>query len=139
MILAKIRAIVLWFPFLLLVHNCDRILYSNHGMINSPGFPGLYRNNFNSCLAEIIGPPGSVIVLDFVSFSVEANVVDNESFIVEPNFGGNESCPFDKVEVMDHNHQLILTIYVSAKQPLINVWNYKTNYFHFFYLLLWKL
>ena len=75
----------------IVVHNCKRILYSNRGVVNSPGFPGLYWNNFNSCLAEIIGPPGSVITLEFVTFNVEKS----------------EVCGFDKVEVMSGYIKLI--------------------------------
>ena len=79
----------------ILVHTCERILYSNRGMVNSPGFPGLYWSNINSCLAEIIGPPGSVITLEFVTFNVEEY------------FGHGEVCGYDKVEVMTDYFRLI--------------------------------
>ena len=51
-------------------HPCDKTFYTSPGIINSPGYPGLYLNYYDSCLAEIVGPPGSQITLDFVTFSM---------------------------------------------------------------------
>ena len=77
-------------------------------MVNSPGFPGSYWNNFNSCLAEIIGPPGSVITLEFVTFSVEP---------------GDEGCRYDKVEVMS-GYQNWFAVFISCQTAFIFVLNW---------------
>ena len=63
--------------------ECENTFYQDSGTLTSPHYPHNYPNNYQSCLAEIKVPPGSVIRLHFVEFEV----------------GQGDECYFDCVEV----------------------------------------
>ena len=62
---------------------CNEYHIEGEGLIHHPSYPQNYSNNLNMCVAQIVAPPGTSVVLEVVFFELEFSM----------------DCAFDVLEV----------------------------------------